>query len=119
MLLSTPDYDIQFAGWIAFDRTARWNGLLVLSPRLSQEFLRDNRMIRYLMDRRDRLTIPFRIEGTLPDLRARPDTRAIAQAIRRSSPPRAPEPPPVREPRPEPSERREPLPEALDQLLHR
>jgi hypothetical protein len=119
MLLSTPDYDIQFAGWIAFDRTARWNGLLVLSPRLSQEFLRDNRMIRYLMDRRERLTIPFRIEGTLPDLKARPDTRAIAQAIRRGSPPRAPEPPPVREPRPEPSERREPLPEAFDQLLHR
>jgi hypothetical protein len=119
MLLSTADYDIQFAGWIAFDRTARWNGLLVLSARLSQEFLRDNRMIRYLMDRRERLTIPFRIEGTLPDLKARPDTRAIGQSIRRGSPPRAPEPPPVREPRPEPNERREILPEALEQLLRR
>jgi len=117
LLLSTPEYDILFAGWIAFDRTTRWNGLLVLSPRLSQEFLRDNRMVRYLMDRRERLTIPFRIEGTLPNVKARPDTRTIAQAIRRGSVPRAPEPPPVREPRQEPNERREPLPEALEQLL--
>jgi len=119
LLLSTPDYEVAAAGWIAFDRTTRWNGLLVLSPRLSQEFLRDNRMIRYLMDRRERLTIPFRIEGTLPNVKARPDTRTIAQAIRRGSVPRSPEPPPVREPRQEPNERREPLPEALEQLLHR
>ena len=119
LLLSTPDYEVAAAGWIAFDRTTRWNGLLALSPRLSQEFLRDNRMIRYLMDRRERLTIPFRIEGTLPEVKARPDTRAIAQALRRGSAPRSPEPPPVREPRQEPNERREPLPEALEQLLHR
>jgi hypothetical protein len=117
LLLSTPDYEVAAAGWIAFDRTTRWNGLLVLSPRLSQEFLRDNRMVRYLMDRRDRLTIPFRIEGTMPNIKARPDTRTIAQAIRRGSVPRAPEPPLVREPRQEPNERREPLPEALEQLL--
>jgi autotransporter translocation and assembly factor TamB len=119
LLLSTPDYEVAAAGWIAFDRTTRWNGLLALSPRLSQEFLRDNRLIRYLMDRRERLTIPFRIEGTLPDIKARPDTRTIAQALRRGSAPRAPEPPPVREPRQEPNERREPLPEALEQLLRR
>jgi hypothetical protein len=117
LLLSTPDYEVAAAGWIAFDRTTRWNGLLVLSPRLSQEFLRDNRMVRYLMDRRERLTIPFRIEGTMPNIKARPDTRTIAQAIRRGSVPRAPEPPLVREPRQEPNERREPLPEALEQLL--
>ncbi|MDP2601690.1 MAG: AsmA-like C-terminal region-containing protein [Deltaproteobacteria bacterium] len=119
LLLSTPDYEVAAAGWIAFDRTTRWNGLLVLSPRLSQEFLRDNRMIRYLMDRRERLTIPFRIDGTLPNVKARPDTRTIAQALRRGTAPRAPEPPPVREPRQEPNERREPLPEALEQLLRR
>jgi hypothetical protein len=117
--LSTPDYDVLLAGWLAFDRTTRWNGLLVLSARISQEFLRDNRLLRYLADRRERLTIPFRIEGTLPYVKARPDSRAIGQAIRRGSLPRAPEPPPVREPRQEPSERREPLPEALEQLLLR
>jgi len=119
LLLSTPDYDIVGAGWIALDRTTRWNGLLVLSPRISQEFLRDNRMIRSLLDRRERLTIPFRVEGRLPGFKARPDSRAIAQAMRRGSLPRNLEPPPLREPRRELNERREKLPEALEQLLLR
>lgn len=119
LLLSTPDYEIAGAGWVAFDQTTRWNGLLALSPRISQEFLRDNKMLRFLMDRRERLTIPFRLEGTLPYVKARPDSRAIVQAVRRGSLPRNLEPPPIREPAQESTERREPLPEALEQLLLR
>jgi uncharacterized protein involved in outer membrane biogenesis len=118
LLLSTPDYEIMAAGWIAFDRTTRWNGLLILSPQITQEFVRENKMIRYLLDRRGRMAVPFKVEGTFPTLRARPDNRALAQAVRRGSLPRGVEPPPIREKRSEQSERRESLPEPLEQLLN-
>ena len=85
LVFSTLDYTITGAGSISHDRTTNWNGLLVLSPRLTQEILRDNKMIRYLMDRRGRLSVSFRVEGTLPNVRIRLDNRALAQAFRGGS----------------------------------
>jgi len=84
LIVSTPDYTVTGAGWIALDRTTRWNGLLVLSPRLTQEIQRDYRWMRYLLDRRGRLAIPFRIDGTIPDVRIRIENRRFSQALRGS-----------------------------------
>ena len=86
LIVSTADYTVTGAGWFALDRTTRWNGLLVLSPRLTQEIQRDFRWIRYLLDRRGRLAIPFRIEGKIPDVRIRIENRNLSQAFRGSQP---------------------------------
>lgn len=85
LVLTTPDYTITGAGWVGFDRSTRWNGLLVLSPRLTQEVLRDYRFIRYLLDRRGRLAIGFRIDGQIPEISIRLENRALAQALRSST----------------------------------
>jgi uncharacterized protein involved in outer membrane biogenesis len=82
LILTTPDYTITGAGWVGFDRTTRWNGLLVLSPRLTQEVQRDYRIIRYLLDRRGRLAIGFRVDGNIPNITIRLENRALAQALR-------------------------------------
>jgi hypothetical protein len=82
LVLTTPDYTITGAGSVGFDRSTRWNGLLVLSPRLTQEIQRDYRIIRYLLDRRGRLAISFRIDGQIPDVAIRLENRALAQALR-------------------------------------
>jgi AsmA-like protein/uncharacterized protein DUF748 len=82
LVMTTPDYTITGAGWIGFDRETRWNGLLVLSPRVTQEVLRDYRIIRYLLDRRGRLAIPFRIDGRIPNVSIRLENRTLAQALR-------------------------------------
>jgi hypothetical protein len=82
LVITTPDYTITGAGWIGFNRSTRWNGLLVLSPRLTQEVQRDYRIIRYLLDRRGRLAIPFRIDGEIPNVSVRLENRAFAQALR-------------------------------------
>jgi uncharacterized protein involved in outer membrane biogenesis len=82
LVLVTPDYTITGAGWVGFDRTTRWNGLIVLSPRLTQELQRDYRILRHLLDRRGRLTITFRVEGAIPNVRIRLDNRALAQFLR-------------------------------------
>ena len=86
LILSTPDYTVTGAGWFALDRSTRWNGLLVLSPRLTQEIQREIRWIRHLLDRRGRLAIPFRIEGKIPDVRIRIENRNLSQAFRGSQP---------------------------------
>jgi len=80
--LSTPDYTVRGDGWIKFDRTVKLNGLLLLSPSITQEIQREYKTIRYFVDRRGRLAVSFRIEGTLPNAVIRPENRLLAQALR-------------------------------------
>ena len=100
------------------DQVTRWNGMLVLSLRISQELLRENKSLRYLIDRSGQINLPFRAEGTLANLRVRPDTRIIAQIVRRGSLPKTIEPPPI-DKRPEAQEQKESLPAELEQFLSR
>jgi hypothetical protein len=80
--LSTPEYAISGAGWVAFDGTTQWNGLLVFSPVVTRALQREYGAIRYFLDRKGRLAISFRLDGKLPNVRIRPDNRALAQALR-------------------------------------
>ena len=113
LVIVTPEYTVTGAGWIGFDRTTKWNGLISLSPKVTQEVQRDYRLLRYLLDRRGRMAITFRADGTIPDVRIRLDNRALAQALRgdrgesetRSDP--------------EPREGKAWLPDALDRFLNR
>jgi uncharacterized protein involved in outer membrane biogenesis len=115
VLLVTPDYTITGAGWVGFDRTTQWNGLLVLSPRITQELQREYKLIRYLLDRRGRLAISFRADGKFPNVTVRPENRAVAQVFRRSFPQNAGEP--AGDKGTEKNERKNWLPESLEQLL--
>jgi hypothetical protein len=81
LILVTPDYTITAAGWVGFDKTTKWNGSFLLSQRLTQELQRDYKAIRHLLDRRGRVAIPFRVEGKLPNVKIRPESRALAQAL--------------------------------------
>lgn len=82
LIMTTADYSITGAGWIDADRSTKWNGSIVLSPRLTQELQRDYRMLRYLLDRRSRLSIGFRVDGSIPDVKIRLESRALAQLLR-------------------------------------
>jgi hypothetical protein len=116
--LATADYSVHAAGWIMMDQTSRWNGMLVLSSRISQELLRENKSLRYLLDRRGQISLPFRAEGTLANLRVRPDSRIIAQTVRRGSLPKTIEPPAI-DKRQDVQEPKESLPPELEQFLSR
>lgn len=119
LVIVTPEYTITGAGWVGFDRSTKWNGLIALSPKVSQEVQRDYRLLRYLLDRRGRLAITFRADGTIPNVRIRLDNRALAQALRGSSPDRSDRA--ETEPRsgPEPRDGKAWLPDALDRFLNR
>jgi hypothetical protein len=117
--LSTPDYTINANGWIGFDGQTKWNGSLVLAPRLVQELQRENKMIRYLLDRRGKLSMSFRIEGRFPNVKLRPENRALAQALRLRSSQRINEPPSGGEKDPNKRERGGWPPQSLNRLSHR
>jgi AsmA-like C-terminal region/AsmA family len=119
LLLSTPDYTITAAGWVRFDGGTQWNGSLVLAPRLTQELQREYKTIRYLLDRRGKLSISFRVDGTLPNPRVRPENRALAQALRWRSPQKANVSSPSAEKDQNKGGTKGWLPESLDRLLHR
>ncbi|MGH7888665.1 MAG: AsmA-like C-terminal region-containing protein, partial [Candidatus Binatia bacterium] len=118
LVILTPDYMITGAGWIGYDRTTKWNGLIVLSPRFTQEVQRDVRLLRYLLDRRGRLTITFRVDGTLPNVRIQLDNRALAQTLR-GAPARDGEREPDSRSSKEPSGEKNWLPDALERFLNR
>jgi hypothetical protein len=119
LVILTPDYMVTGAGWIGFDRTTKWNGLIVLSPRLTQEVQRDVRLLRYLLDRRGRLTITFRVDGTIPNVRIRLDNRALAQTLRGGAPARDGEREAASRPSKESSADKKWLPDALERFLNR
>jgi uncharacterized protein involved in outer membrane biogenesis len=119
LVLTTPEYAVTGAGWIGFDRSTRWNGLIVLSPRLTQELQRDYRIIRYLLDRRGRLAIAFRLEGKIPDVKVRLENRALAQALRTGPSARGDEADASGKASQESREEKHWLPDALDRILKR
>ena len=82
------DYTITGAGWIGIDRSTKWDAALVLSPRLAQEIQKDYRMLRYMLDRRNRLSISFRVDGTVPNIKIRLESRILAQLLRGTAPSR-------------------------------
>jgi len=119
LVISTPEYTMTGAGWIGFDRTTQWNGLIVLSPRLTQEVQRDMRLIRYLLDRRGRLAITFRVDGTIPNVKIRLDNRALAQTLSGGSPARDGERDITNRPSKESRNDKKWLPDALERFLNR
>jgi hypothetical protein len=80
--LVTPEYVIRGAGWVALDGTTQWNGVLVFSPAVTQDLQREYGAIRYFADRKGQLAVSFRADGKLPNVRFRPENRALAQALR-------------------------------------
>lgn len=83
LLLATPDYSINGEGWIDFDKTMKWKATLVMSPQFTQELMQEHRNVRYMVDRQGRLAVPFLLEGTLPNVQAKPDLKGFVAAIQR------------------------------------
>ena len=119
LVLSTPDYTLTGAGWVALDRTIAWNGVLLLSPAIGQALEREFKTLRYLLDRRGRLAISFRVEGKLPNVKIRPENRALSQLLRLISTERAGQQSAGEKDTSTGPDRRQWLPESLDRLMRR
>ncbi|HTF91874.1 MAG TPA: AsmA-like C-terminal region-containing protein [Verrucomicrobiae bacterium] len=88
LVMTMADYTITGAGWVGMDRSTKWDAALVLAPRLAQEIQKDYRVLRYMLDRRNRLSISFRVDGTVPNIKIRLESRILAQLLRGTAPSR-------------------------------
>jgi hypothetical protein len=88
VVLSTPDYTLTGSGSVGFDRSTRWSGSISLSPAATQQLQREFTALRYFIDRRGRLSFPFRADGKLPHVKVRYENRALAQILRVIASPR-------------------------------
>ncbi|MGH7769886.1 MAG: AsmA family protein [Candidatus Binatia bacterium] len=83
LLLATADYNIMAEGSIGLDQTMKWEAMLLMSPQFTQELVQEFKNARYLVDRRGRLVVPFRAEGKLPRVQAKPDLQKLAQQMQK------------------------------------
>jgi len=118
LLLSTADYNITADGSIGLDETMKWDATLVMSPQFTEELVQEFKNARYLVDRRGRLVVPFRVEGKLPRIQAKPDLQKLAQQMQKGAPVnRAERAVEESERQPRKSGRRERIQKRLEQFL--
>jgi uncharacterized protein involved in outer membrane biogenesis len=83
LLLATPDYMIQGKGQVGFDRVMRWNATLALSSELTKELMEKHSNVRYMVNGKGVLGVPFKLDGKLPDVKPKPDITNLARQIQR------------------------------------
>ncbi len=54
-----------------------------MSPQFTQDLMQEHRNVRHVVDRQGRLAVPFRLEGTLPNVQAKPDIRALGETLQK------------------------------------
>ena len=118
LFLSTPDYSISADGSIGLDKSMKWNGTLVMSSQFTQELIQEYKNVRYMVDRQGKLAVPFRVEGTLPHVQAKPDLQKLVESIQKGALRKGTEPPAGEaEKEPKKKERRPRIPKELEPLL--
>jgi hypothetical protein len=85
LVVAAPDYEVRGHGDVGFDRRVELTATLAASLALTSDIVGAVRLAKYLIPGDDgRITIPFRLLGTLPDVRPRADQDFLARALRRA-----------------------------------
>ena len=62
---------------VGIDRSTKWDASWFCRRVLRRRYKSDYRMLRYMLDRRDRLPISFRVEGKIPNIKIRLENRTL------------------------------------------
>jgi uncharacterized protein involved in outer membrane biogenesis len=84
LVLSARDYSVRGKGYFTFEQAVDFTATLIASEKLTADIVGDVKEARYLVGNSGRLEIPFRLEGILPNARAKPDSKFIAAALQRA-----------------------------------
>jgi hypothetical protein len=79
------DYSMQGDGWANFERKINFRTQLILSPPLSADLSKSVRETRLLFNNRNEFTMPLTVSGTLPRVKTKPDSSALARMFQRGS----------------------------------
>lgn len=84
LVLSARDYAVRGKGYFTFEQAVDFTATLIASEKLTADIIDDVKEARYLTGSSGRLEIPFRLKGTLPGARPKPDSSFIANALQRA-----------------------------------
>ncbi|MEE9537845.1 MAG: AsmA-like C-terminal region-containing protein, partial [candidate division NC10 bacterium] len=83
LLITAADWAAVGKGWVTLDQRIDLKAQLVLSQQLTTDLIREVKLLKYLRDRQGRLTIPFTLAGTLPNVTPQPDVDYVARLVAR------------------------------------
>jgi hypothetical protein len=81
--IAAADYTVQGNGWVDFEKRADFQAVLVLSQNLSADLGRSAREVTYMFNSQNQFEVPFALTGTLPKLKARPDSSYLGKMVQR------------------------------------
>jgi hypothetical protein len=84
LTVAARDYTITGKGFVSFDRQADFALALVASSALSGDLTTAVKEARFLADGDGRIAVPFRLVGTLPQLRVVPDADFVTRTLSRA-----------------------------------
>jgi uncharacterized protein involved in outer membrane biogenesis len=85
LLIAAADYSVQGDGWVNFERKINFRAALNLSPALSADLAQSMSEVRFLFNNDNEFTMPMTVTGTLPRVKARPDSRYVARMFQRGA----------------------------------
>jgi hypothetical protein len=84
LVVAARDYELRGAGTVTFEQQADLTATLTASQELTTDLTAAVRQARYLVDDAGRLAIPFRLVGTLPGVKPRPDAAFVERVLQRA-----------------------------------
>src|SRR5262245_6543753 len=81
--IAAADYSVQGNGWVDFEKRVDFQAVLLLSQALSADLGRSAREVTYMFNNQNQFELPFAVTGTLPKLKARPDSNYLGKMVQR------------------------------------
>ena len=81
--IAAADYSVQGNGWVDFEKRVDFQAVLLLSQALSADLGRSAREVTYMFNNQNQFELPFALTGTLPKLKARPDSNYLGKMVQR------------------------------------
>ena len=85
LTISARDYAMLGKGTFSLDNQLDFVARLIASKELSDDVISDVREVKYLANEQGKIEIPFRLTGSLPSVRVKPDSEFITKALTRAA----------------------------------
>lgn len=85
LLIAAADYSAHGDGWVNFERKINFRTELNLSRPLSADLAQSMGEVRFLFNKENEFTMPLTVTGTLPRVKARPDSRYVGRMLQRGA----------------------------------
>ena len=81
--MAAADFTVRGNGWANFERRLDFDAVLLFSQPLSADLGRSTKELTYAFNSQNQLEIPFVVKGTLPNVKARPDSSYVGKLVQR------------------------------------